>query len=366
MRSVILLSFFVVACGGGTDDTGDSASAVAVPEFGADLNPQYTVVGTQSDGLATPRDLGFHPRRNEVWVVNRLTDGVVIYSDPGTPEQLADEQIDSYANHFMEEVSSMAWGDTSDDDPNEEAFGSCQESRNTYDGQGIPNDFMGPTLWPGDRSVFAKANQNSRVKLGSHLDMLHASPMCMGIAHDSGNAYWVFDGRNGHLVYYDYQADHGPGGDFHGDGIIRRYSDVELNRKKDIPGHLQLDKETGLLYIADTGTGRVLEVDTATGSVTGNIPQTMEPLEEYSRVEGTEFRALVEGLDRPSGLVLHGDTLFVGEYGTAQIIAFNLDGEELGRIQTTADSLFGLEVGPDGHLWYVDGEANELVRVDPN
>jgi DNA-binding beta-propeller fold protein YncE len=347
-------------------DSGDSAAANPVPAFGANMDPAYTVVGDGSDGLATPRDLGFHPSRDELWVVNKTTDGVVIYEAPGTNDQSADEKIDFYSNHFMETVSSLAWGDASADTDGEESFASCQESRNTYDGQGNANDFMGPTLWPGDRDLFAKVHQGNGAKLGSHLDMLHASPNCMGIAHDSDNAYWVFDGKNGHLVYYDFAKDHGPGGEFHGDGVIRRYKEVELDRKKNIPGHLELDKDSGLLYIADTGNGRVVEVDTSTGEVAGNIQQTMEPLEEFSKVEGVSFRTLVDGLSKPSGLALDGETLFIGDNGTGEIIAYNLDGEELGRIQTPAESLMGLAVGPDGSLWYVDADAEEVVRVDPS
>ena len=348
-------------------DSGDSAGQAAVPAFGAEMAPSYTVIADSGNKLNVPRDLGFHPRHDELWIVNQATDSVVIIDAPGTDEQESVRKKDSYANHFMEEVSSIAWGDASEATDGEEAFGTCQESRNTYDDAGVPNDFMGPVLWPGDRDVFAVANQNSNTMLGSHLDMLHASPNCVGIAHDTGNAYWVFDGRNGHLVYYDFQEDHGPGGDFHGDGIIRRYQEVELSRKKDVPGHMIVDQETGLLYIADTGNGRVVEVDTASGQVSGNLPQTMEALEEFSTVEGVDFRDLVTGMEKPSGIALdvESKTLFVSDWKTGEIVAFDLDGTELGRIETPAQGIMGLEVGPEGLLWYVDGAANELVRIDP-
>lgn len=370
MRTYLLVGSVVLQACSGSDstdsvDSGDTATAVAVPAFGADMEPEFTVVATSEEKLSNPTDLGFHPRRDEVWVVNQATDAVVIVDAPGTEDQSSVRRKDAYANHFMEEVSSIAWGVGSEDTDGEEAFGTCQESRNTYDGQGMPNNFMGPVLWPGDREIFAKANQNSNQLLGSHLDMLHASPNCMGMAHDEGNAFWVFDGWNKHLVYYDFQADHGPGGDFHGDGIIRRYIEVELDRKANVPGHLIKDQESGLLYIADTGNGRVIEVDTATGEITANLPQTTEALQEFSQVEGVSQRDLVSGLSKPSGIVLDGDILFVGDWKTGEILAFDLEGGELGRIQTPAEGLMGLEIGPEGKLWYVDGAANELVRVDP-
>jgi hypothetical protein len=368
MRSMKLIPFvLLLACAKDSSDAVDSgdSSGAAVPAFGADLSPSYAVVGVGTDGLSKPRDLGFHPSKDELWVVNKGTDGVVIYDAAGTPEQTADEQIDRYANHFMESVSSMAWGAGTPETNGEEAFGSCQESRNTYDDSAPPNDFMGPTLWPGDRKVFATKNQHNN-KLGSHLDMLHQSPQCMGIAHAGGNAYWVFDGLNGGLVYYDYKIDHGPGGEDHSDGIVRRYDDVKLLRLENVPGHMQVDLDSGLLYIADTGNGRVLEVDTNTGTVSGTLPFNMEYLEEFSDVTGVSQRNLVEGLDAPSGLVLDGETLFVGINGTGEIIAYTLEGEEIARIQTPAESLMGLEIGPDGSLWYVDEKAEEVVRIDPS
>ena len=91
----------------------------------------------------------------------------------------------------------------------------------------------------------------------------------------------------------------------------------------------------------------------------------MEALEEFSQVEGVSQRDLVTGLSKPSGIALDGDTLFVGDWKTGEILAFDLEGNELGRIQTPAEGLMGIEVGPEGKLWYVDGAANELVRVDP-
>jgi len=365
MRSMKLIPLvLLLACAKDSSDavdSGDTADAgVAVPAFGADLSPSFAVVGVGADGLSKPRDLGFHPSKNELWVVNKDTNGVVVFDDIGTGEQSADAMVDAYGSHFMDSVSSIAWGEGSGETDGEEAFASCQESRNGG------NDFMGPTLWPGDRTIFAKENQESGGKLGSHLDMLHQSPQCMGIAHAGGNAFWVFDGLEGALVYYDFQGDHGPGGEDHSDGIVKRYDDVELERKKNVPGHMQVDFDSGLLYIADTGNGRVLEVNTRSTTESKSLSFNMEYLEEFYSVTGVGQRNLVEGLDKPSGLVLDGETLFVGINGTGEIIAYTLQGEEIARIQTPAESLMGLEIGPDGSLWYVDAKADEVVRIDPS
>jgi hypothetical protein len=224
---------------------------------------------------------------------------------------------------------------------------------------------MGPALWPGDLDIFAQVNQDNQL-LGSHLDMLHESPNCMGIAHDRRNAYWVFDGYHGNLVYYDFQEPHGYGEDDHSDGIVRRYEEVELERVPNVPGHLVLDDDSGILYVANTGAGEVLAVDTETGDVSSPAPGAMEPLQEYSLMEGIEFSVLAEGFDRPSGLALDGELLFVSENGSGDIVAIDLaDGAEAGRITVPeGNGIMGLEVGPDGSLYYAH-KSGVVARVDP-
>lgn len=357
------LGLMAAGCTGGEGD--GEPEGVTVPEdLGpdavAELGSTFTVIGTSTSGLATPRDLAFHPERGELWTVNRETDGTVIYFDPGMPSQTHLALVDGYALHFMEEVSSITFADGLNE------FGTCQETRNTYNEQAPPNDFMGPTLWSADLAIYAQEGLEGQGELGSHLDMLHQSPECMGIAWDDDRVYWVFDGHNGHLVYYDFQEDHGPGHDDHADGIVRRYTEVELTRVPDVTSDVVLDQATGLLYIADTGTGRVLWVDTATGSEDETLPELNEPLAEFTSWDGVEHGVLVRDLAAPSGLAIDGNRLFVTENGTGAITVFDLadGGNPLGRLGTGAQSIMGVAMGPDGKLWYVDADADEVVRID--
>jgi hypothetical protein len=359
VRFVVVLG--LVACSGdeGTDDQGTDEG---VPQFGAEADPSFTVIATDSDdALATPRDLAFHPdRQDELWIANRATDTIVVVFDPGGSGQSSEEFYDKNANHFLEEVSSIAFG-TND------LWGSCQESENTYDDHANPNYFMGPALWPSDLDIFAQINQElSNPLLGSHLDMLHESPDCMGIAHDKRNAYWVFDGYHGDLVYYDFQEPHGYGEDDHSDGIVRRYSEVALDRVPNVPGHLVIDDDTAMLYVANTGAGEILAVDTETGDVEDAAPGAMETLQEYSLMGGVEFSVLADGFEKPSGLALDGDVLFVSENGTGDIVALDLgDGTEIERITVPEGAgVMGLEVGPDGKLYYAH-KSGVVARVDP-
>lgn len=386
------------------------AQAPAVPEFGQPGARALRVVGDRTDGLDGPRDLAFHPNRPyELWTVNRPTDGTVLFFEPGTPRERVEVRNDKFRNHFMEEVSSIAFGDYGN-------FATCQESRNTYDRQYQANDFMGPTLWTGDLDIYARVNQtfdldaalrshlpldpattlgfsapagnpfaclpgaepgrafrpsdatqDRNPRLGSHIDMLHQSPNCMGIAHEAGNAYWVFDGHNGHLVRYDFAVDHGPGWDDHSDGIVRRYVEAEVTLVPDVPGHLALDAATGWLYAADPGGGRVIRLAIGSGELAERRQPRNEPLAELSTWRNARVEVFATGLRRPSGLALHGGRLFVGEAQGGAVVAFDTaTGSQLGRLLTGARQLAGLEVGPDGRLYFVDTDAATLVRVDPD
>ena len=343
-----------------------------VAQFGTGFNE--IVIADLTDGLDEPRDLEFHPnpaRSDELWIVNRADDAMVIIHETGTSSQTSEERLDAYRNHFMEEVSAIAFG--AYDDEFDYTFGTAQESRNTYNGVEDANNFMGPALWPSSLSHFAMENQNGPLG-GSHIDMLHESPDGMGIAHDNGNAYWYFDGYYGHLVYYDFQADHDTGETDHSDGIVHRYSDVPLTRYPGVPSHMVLDKDSGILYISDTGANRVLWVNTDDQSTSStdiyDEPSRMETLAQYLRIDGVEWGILDTGLNRPSGIALEGKNLFVSEYGNSEITAYDLDtngrgGKIVDVIQTGAQAIMGIEIGPDGHLYYVDNGRDQVVRIDP-
>jgi DNA-binding beta-propeller fold protein YncE len=247
------------------------------------------------------------------------------------------------------------------------AFATCQESRNEWNvGPQAPDDFMGPALWPADLDLFAEVNQAFPPDPleGSHLDMLHQSPLCMGIAHDVDNVYWVFDGMHSNIVRYDFQGDHGPGGGDHSDGVITRYKDATVTRVANVVGHMEIDHATGMLYIADTGGGRIMRLDTASGTNTGKLVGDWDGA-DYTGVEGADFQVVVEGLDEPAGLALHAGRILVSEHGTGDIVAFDLEGQEVDRMATPAVRIMGITIGPAGDLWYADPGANEVVRVDP-
>ncbi|MGK0362354.1 MAG: hypothetical protein ACI9U2_004675, partial [Bradymonadia bacterium] len=243
---------------GGGEPTCDGHPVLGCGD-GAD-SVQIDVIGTSAQGLNVPRDLDFNPEvPGQLWVVNRADDSTSIWTDAMDPDAEVIHRIDTFAQHFMEEVSSIDFGQPG-------TFGTCQESGNTYNGQAAPNGFMGPALWSSDLEVYGFSNPEAvdaqGFDLGSHLDMLHESPYCMGMVWSHDNAYWIFEGNTSSIMLADFKEDHGVGWDDHSDGVMMRYAEGEVSRVVDVPSHLALDRDSGMLYIADSGNGRIGRMDT--------------------------------------------------------------------------------------------------------
>ncbi|MEZ4236861.1 MAG: hypothetical protein R3F59_12045 [Myxococcota bacterium] len=360
----------VVGCSGGADDVKQPTDTTTSPTFAlAVLHGQVDVLGDAGDGLHGPTDLAFDPDDpGTLWVVSRDDDSVTRYAQAGEPDQQAEHIVDPYALHFMEQVSSIAFGAPG-------RFATCQDSRNTYDGSRSPNDFMGPTLWSSDPAVFGVSNPDAvaflsaqygfHVDLGSHLDMLHETPLCRGIAWEADNVYWVFDGADDALARVDFRQDHGPGYDDHSDGVVERWVEGEVARQGSLASHLEYDPQTAELFVADTGNGRIAVLDTTTGARGADLP-TKEPGTEHYQWEGAVLTTLVDtaaiGLEAPVGLALIDDLVFVTDAG-GTVAAFDRTGAEVDRVDLGRPGLSGIVARSAGELWLVDREAGELLRL---
>lgn len=327
----------------------------------------YTTVANATNGISSPRDLDFKPGTNELWVVNygdaNGGTNVIIYN-AGLANQTSQYRKDSHTAHFMGYPSGIAFDDKGDWACSGEIFSTC----------GSTCTFMGPALWSGDTNIFARVFQNnwqSNYPLGSHLDMLHQSPYAMGIAHDTANAYWLFDGHNGNLCRYDFANDHGPGHDDHSDGKIKRYTDVLLTREVGVPGHMVEDKSTGWLYIADNGANRVIRVNTNTGTLGAFLtpPSSgFENLAEYRAVTGAVVQVVVN-FSTPCGVDVYNGRLIIGNYSNGDIRIYDITGVNpvyLGTIATGQSGMEGVKIGPDGKIWFVNNTQNTVVRINPS
>lgn len=377
----------LVGCGpdaaGSLDSRLPGAPTVRAPQLGRGDHSASSVVFTEiasaAAGLRHPRDLAFNPLRpDELWVVNFGDDSMVIVFDASQPTRRAERRKDAMAMHFMPKPSSIAFGAPETTIGKQGTFATCQESRNTYDDQAPPNDFMGPALWSSDLTVFAMQDPFG---LGSHLDMLHGSPDCMGLAHERANVYWAFGGKAQTgtstqrqepipaIVRYDFGHDHGVGADDHADGEIAQYVELQVKRVPGIPSHLAFDPASRQLYIADTGNGRVVKLDTTSGT-RGAALQAQEPLVSYHRVDGAVLTEVVsqarQEVVTPSGLELFDGLVYVSDPTIGRIAAFTPEGELVNWLDTGLfGALSGMAFGPDGKLYFVDMTGNRVLRVDP-
>lgn len=365
----------------GTDGTsggagGSPPSSQAVAEA---LLPEAPVLHT----IYTPRArrsataLAFNPGvEDELWAVLRqfpvddpctstdttgcsaLIGEVAIISAASSEEPSTQVKRDDNAWHFMRRPTSIAFGDNGN-------LATCSEAR-TGNFEDEAADFNGPTLWSSDPAIFGvepEPGQNGR-----HIDMLHSTPFCMGIAHEAGNAYWAFNGNVGALDRYDFHEPHEIGGEDHSDGELHRYVEGELLRVPEVPSHLVLDRETALLYVADTGHGRIARLDITSGFPIGEATPNYDRLHVHEQMGGATLVDVVPPgtVERPSGITLHRGVLLVTDNATSTVHAFDRNGAPLRSLQTglPAGSLAGIAVGPDGKVYLTDLLTGAVYRLD--
>ena len=332
-------------------------------------NNTTTMRGDSSDGLHRPRDLDFHSspeRENELWVINEVSamfDGTsggstVTYYNAGLESQWADYRKDSFSAHFMHTASAIAFSENG-------TFANALDVQDANNNSG--GYFSGCTLWDSDTSIYARVYQNGPL-LGSHWDMIHQSPYSIGIAGEVDNIYWLFDGYHSTIVKYDFQEPHEHGGDNHYDGLVYRHDDVQVMREPGLSSHIDIDENTGWLYICDTGNQRLLRMNINSGQFAESLDTYGEYLEVYARMEGTEWEEIPSsGLINPTGLDVYNGRLLISDYANGDIIIFDIDEDqpvELGKFETgLAEEVMGIKVSHDGSIWYVCTNANELHQV---
>lgn len=314
-----------------------------------------------ANSLNKPTDLDFFPilGKDELWVINQRTESVggstMTMSGSTSENPTFEEKIDGNSWHFMSLPTGIAF---SDDNFN------FANSAGVQDANHNGGTFTGPALWSSDPEIYAQPSGGN----GSHLDMLHGSPYTMGIAHEVDNVFWVYDDWNKHIVRYDFAADHGPGNDDHSDGKIHRYQGIGITADDDIPNHLVLDKPTGWLYFVDNGNDRVMRLDINSGTGSVNLPEINEPLAEHLRITGFTVETIIDsGLEAPCGIEIYEGVLYVGDYATGDIVAYDMANgfAEITRIVTGELGMTGIKIGPDGNLWFVNRAQNTLKIAAP-
>ncbi|MBL4594429.1 MAG: T9SS type A sorting domain-containing protein, partial [Flavobacteriales bacterium] len=331
------------------------------------VTPIITQIGNSSDQIATPSDLDFHPAlsNKQLWVVNKghsnnTSSGgssMVIFDNAGEASQTSVYKKDGNAKHFMNSTTGIAFSKN----------GNWANSPGVYDANFNGSVFTGPALWSGDLNIFAITPPGGN---GSHLDMLHESPYSQGIASESGNAFWVFDGNYNDIVRYDFVNDHGPGNTYHDDGIVHRYrtQTVTKDPNNKVGSHLAISD--GWVYVVDYGNQRIFRIQMGTGNLAPGspVPTQKETLAEYKDVINyTTEMVVTSGLVEPCGIDIVEDRMIVSDYSTGEIIIYDITimpAVELDRLSTGAMGIMGIKIGPLGKIWYVDYDANTVNRID--
>jgi hypothetical protein len=363
---ILLLGPLLTGCPSHSDDDDDD-DGIAILGGGSHSvdSVVLTEVATGSSELNTPRDLAFNPESpNDLYVVNHDNTGLTIIFDAASDDAEAVAFSSFGSDHFLIDPSSIAFG-------KDGRFATVHETDELTQGPppfGTPEDFMGPTLWDSDPDVFDGGHSG-------HLDMLHNSPLAMGVAWEKENIYWVFDGYHSSITRYDFREDHGPGGTDHTDGVVARFVEGEVDRKPNTPSHMEFDQETDLLYIADTGNKRIAVLDTTTGEDGGNTSpnyDTAGPGSTGSQYEvlNADISTLVDGeehnMTRPSGLALRDGVVYVSDNKRSNIMAYDMETGDLLdflSLELEEGALMGIEFDADGNLWFADALDNRIVRI---
>lgn len=396
-RRFLALALILLSCGGDASDISDLPAIASDAEF-TPFRLYQAVQGTTSPARNwIPVDLSVS-HQGRLWAVQRLPrhpdftdetecttgfqgdcDGLegstVAISGPMAPAEATEANgraelvIDHNAWHFLRRPSSIAFGaeetwidpdDPGAFDPDTGAptisertyypdiFATCHEhfTGNMTD-QG---PFMGPTLWTADPDIYNGQNGPYSWSNGSHLDMVHGTEYCMGIAWEDDNRYWTLNGALGTIDHYDFVAPHVPGHFYHGDSVVTRYElgDHEFTRAIDVPSNIIQRGDD--LYFADSGGGRIIHIDlTASGRSAGTWftaegiqGDVIDQIGSQVLLNPGQLAEAWGGPPVPSGLaVLNDELLVIGDSASGHISIV----DESGEIIRTLDTGLGAGMG---------------------
>lgn len=368
MRKVTWALALCLATAGCASEGEDEVQDITLEQGKDDGQAAGTLrtIASARNSLEGPSDLAFNPRvPDDLWVVNRDDDStVIIHGASRNSGRRTEYRHDAYAVHFMANPMAIDFGADPTTFGVPGTMGTCGESRNTYGHTAPHNDFMGPVLWSTDLRIFARQDPYG---LGSHIDMMHETPLCMGLAHEKANVFWAVGGLEAGIFRYDFMRDHGIGQDDHADGAVALYAKGQLRRVEGVPMHAVFD--AGFVYVADSGNGRIVKLDTRSGRPGGALSPP-EPLRGAVEMVGATLTEVVPArgalLDTPAGLALQNGQLWVSDHATGRISVFDLTGKRLRYYDTRLrNALGGLAFGPDGRLYVTDLASSRVLRLEP-
>ncbi|KAF0190900.1 MAG: hypothetical protein FD165_2271 [Gammaproteobacteria bacterium] len=300
--------------------------------------------------------------------------------------------IDYNAWHFMRRPSAIAFGAAQvwlePNDPGamhdkrrlldkrvafKNTFATCAEHRTAnFSDQPF---FIGPTLWTADPAIYNGTKGAYDWSNGAHLDMVHGTAYCMGIAFERDTRYWTFNGNFGALDLYDFGAPHFPGHYYHNNATVTRYrfGDNALTRLPNVPSNMVLVGND--LFIADSGNGRLVAFDTAAKGRFAEFHFSLPPeLQRIQVLEGVPLRDIAsrQTLGKlwgeevaPSGLaLLNKQTLALANHASGHITLLDLDGKVLRTIDTGLGKGIGGMTALGGALYFAHMVTRKVYRLE--
>ena len=318
--------------------------------------PGIVKLSSSQSRISLPTDLDFNPTRDgELWITNEGTEATggttVRIPNIQASDLEYDYRKDGNSWHFMALPTALAFSENGD----------WATTSGILDANRRGGSFTGPALWSGNLSIYAKPSGGN----GSHLDMLHGSPYSMGIASERNNAYWVFDGYNNHICRYDFGSDHGPGNADHDDGVIQRFTNIQVRKNGNIPSHMVMNDDRTVLYVADGANKRVLKVKVNTASKKRALALTNEKLADHSEWNA-DFEVLAaDATFNVCGVAINKNRLFICDYDNGNIRCIDLDTKnELGRIETGISGITGITIYKN-QIYFVSYKENALFKIEP-
>ena len=109
-------------------------------------------------------------------------------------------------------------------------------------------------------------------------------------------------------------------------------------------------------------------MNTITGKEVADIALINEQLASHREVTSVEWGIFTDiNLNKPCGVEVVGDILYVSDYETGDIVAYHKETmAELGRINTGEKGIMGIKADSNGKLWFVNALKNGVYRIDPS
>jgi hypothetical protein len=192
--------------------------------------------------------------------------------------------------------------------------------------------------------------------------------------------FWAFndyDDSIDRIDFHDWHPDQradapegcpdGLAGEKHFDGAIWRYAAGDVQGVAGVRSHMVHDADDRLLYVADTGHGRIVTLDTKPQEGHWALPRFGEMA--FFVVDHIELEELVPPgtVEQPSGMALHAGLLYVTDHADGSILAFTKAGELVNWLDTGlgGGAITGIAISSEGVVYFLDTAGDRLYEVRP-